>query len=247
MTNADQSKRHSMQNAMRVTGGVFTLSILHLENNNPALLAARIEEEHQRHPAAAAFHQEAPVVLDLSAIPEAAPLALEEMMAVLRAARWLPIGIRNAAPTHQVMAEKLDLPVLRGQENARAKLTDSTPTPEITAPVAPPSSGLVIDHPVRGGQRNYARNGDLVCLATVNAGAEIIADRNIHVYGPLRGRALAGVNGDENARIFCMSLEAELVSIAGLYRTLESDHPLWGKAAQVYSRNEQLHITPLNP
>ena len=73
-----------------------------------------------------------------------------------------------------------------------------------------------------------------------------MADGNIHVYGPLRGRALAGVNGQDAARIFCMSLEAELVSVAGLYRTLETDHPLWGKAAQIYSRDEQLHITALN-
>ena len=182
------------------------------------------------------------MVLDLSAIPEEAPLALPEILEVLRAANWFPVGLRNAAPGHQALAQDLHLPILRGQDR------NTTPQPETPPPaqhVSASPGGLIIDHPIRGGQRSYARGGDLVCLATVNAGAEIMADGNIHVYGPLRGRALAGVNGQDAARIFCMSLEAELVSVAGLYRTLETDHPLWGKAAQIYSRDEQLHITAL--
>ena len=231
---------------LRLSGSVFTLSVLQLESNDPALLKARIDEEHRRHPAAAAFHQESPLVLDLSGIPEEAPLALEKIIQVLRDAGWMPVGIRNAATTHQLLATSLHLPVLRGQAQRAPAKPEATLSQPSTAPSPAPSAGLLIEHPVRSGQRNYARNGDLVCMATVNAGAEIIADRNIHVYGPLRGRALAGVNGDENARIFCMALEAELVSIAGLYRTLEPDHPLWGKPVQVYSRDEQLHITPLN-
>jgi septum site-determining protein MinC len=227
---------------LRVSGGVFTLSILHLESNNPQQLAQRIAEEHQRHPAAADFHRHAPVILDLSAIPEEAPLALNEILNVLRAADWFPVGLRNAAPRHRTLAQDLNLPVLRGQDR------NAAPQPETPAPaqsVSTSPGGLTIDHPIRGGQRSYARGGDLVCLAAVNAGAEVIADGNIHVYGPLRGRALAGVNGQDSARIFCMSLEAELISVAGLYRILESDHPLWGKAAQIYSRDEQLHITAL--
>ncbi|WP_297466357.1 septum site-determining protein MinC [Acidithiobacillus sp.] len=229
---------------LRVAGGVFTLSILHLESNHPQQLAQRIAEEYRRHPAAADFHRHAPVVLDLSAIPEEAPLALPEILEVLRAANWFPVGLRNAAPGHQALAQALHLPILRGQERNAAPQPE-TPTPVKPTPASP--GGLIIDHPIRGGQRSYARGGDLVCLAAVNAGAEIMADGNIHVYGPLRGRALAGVNGQDAARIFCMSLEAELVSVAGLYRTLESGHPLWGKAAQIYSRDEQLHITALNP
>ncbi|MCK9188046.1 septum site-determining protein MinC [Acidithiobacillus sp.] len=228
---------------LRVSGGVFTLSILHLESNNPQQLAQRIAEEHQRHPAAADFHRFAPVVLDLSAIPEEAPLALPEILEVLRTANWLPVGLRNASPGQQALARHLHLPILRGQDR------NAAPQPETPPPVQPvPTSpgGLILDHPIRGGQRSYARGGDLVCLAAVNAGAEIMADGNIHVYGPLRGRALAGVNGQNGARIFCMSLEAELVSVTGLYRTLETNHPLWGKAAQIYSRDEQLHITALN-
>ena len=228
---------------LRLSGGVFTLSILHLESADPRQLAQRITEERQRHPAAADFHRHAPIVLDLSAIPEEAPLALAEILQVLRAADWFPVGLRNAAPRHQALAQEQHLPVLRGQERGIAP----QPQPEASPVLAPIAQGsLIIDHPIRGGQRSYARGGDLICLAAVNAGAEIMADGNIHVYGPLRGRALAGVNGQEEARIFCANLEAELVSVAGLYRTLETNHPLWGQAAQIYSRDEQLHIIPLN-
>ncbi len=103
-------------------------------------------------------------------------------------------------------------------------------------PDAPPvAQTLIIDRPLRSGQQVYARGGDLVMLAAVNAGAEVIADGSIHIYAPLRGRALAGASGDARARIFTTRLEAELVSIAGLYRTFEHGIPdgLAGRPAQI--------------
>ena len=84
---------------------------------------------------------------------------------------------------------------------------------------------VILDKPLRSGQRFYARDSDLVVTAMVSAGAEVIADGNIHVYAPLRGRALAGAGGDKEARIFTTSMEAELISIAGLYRTFEAGVP----------------------
>ena len=114
--------------------------------------------------------------------------------------------------------------------------TPEAPPPELT-PTAPPAAvaTLVIDRPLRSGQQAYARGGDLVVLAAVNAGAEVIADGSIHIYAPLRGRALAGASGDSKARIFTTRFEAELVSIAGVYRTFESGIPnqLGGQPAQV--------------
>lgn len=116
------------------------------------------------------------------------------------------------------------------------------PAPAEPGPVAPalPESAsftptLVIDRPLRSGQQAYARGGDLVVLAAVNAGAEVIADGSIHIYAPLRGRALAGANGSTEARIFTTRFEAELVSIAGVYRTFEAGFPnqLAGKPVQV--------------
>ncbi|MGH8553382.1 MAG: septum site-determining protein MinC, partial [Methylococcales bacterium] len=116
---------------------------------------------------------------------------------------------------------------------------------EAVAPVERATSTLV-ERPVRSGQRVYAANGDLIVLATVSAGAEIIAEGNIHVYGTLRGRALAGVKGDLNARIFCTDLQAELVSISGQYQISEGiDHSLHGKAAQIYLSGESLFIEML--
>jgi len=101
------------------------------------------------------------------------------------------------------------------------------PAPTALTPPAPPTFAptLVIDRPLRSGQQAYARGGDLVVLAAVNAGAEVIADGSIHIYAPLRGRALAGASGSIEARIFTTRFEAELVSIAGVYRTFESGIP----------------------
>jgi septum site-determining protein MinC len=124
------------------------------------------------------------------------------------------------------------------------------PTPPAAAePIQTRTSTItrVIHQPVRSGQRVIARGGDLIVLAAVNAGAEIIAEGNIHVYAPLRGRALAGVSGDTNARIFCQQMEAELVAIAGNYRVFEDNMPrdIRGKTAQVYLDGEQLIVEPL--
>lgn len=98
------------------------------------------------------------------------------------------------------------------------------PAPVPIAPEPVPRT-VILDKPLRSGQRFYARGGDLVVTAMISAGAEVIADGNIHVYAPLRGRALAGAGGDKTARIFTTSMEAELVSVAGIYRTFESGVP----------------------
>ena len=105
----------------------------------------------------------------------------------------------------------------------------------------------LITLPVRSGQQIYARGADLLVLAPVSHGAELLADGHIHVYAPLRGRALAGISGDKTARIFCQSLEAELVSIAGQYRLSEDlkDGPLWKTSVQIALEERSLHITPL--
>ena len=116
-------------------------------------------------------------------------------------------------------------------------------------PVAGPGT-MVIDKPLRSGQQVYARGGDLVVMAVVSFGAEVIADGNIHVYAPLRGRAIAGARGNTEARIFSTCMEPQLVSIAGIYRTTETALPeeVAGKPAQVRLEGEKLIIEPLrNP
>ena len=136
------------------------------------------------------------------------------------------------------------------------KPTTVAPAPVAAAPAqaapaasfAPAAATMIIDTPVRAGQRIYARGADLVIMAAVNNGAEIIADGSIHVYAPLRGRALAGASGNTGARIFAASLEAELVSIAGVYRTFENGHPpeLAQKQVQVRLTGDRIDVLPIN-
>jgi septum site-determining protein MinC len=115
-------------------------------------------------------------------------------------------------------------------------------TPE---PAEPHITTRIATQPVRSGQRLYAQ-GDLIVLAQVSAGAEIMAEGNIHVYGTLRGRALAGVQGDTEARIFCSDLQAELVSVAGNYKISEDiDESVRGKPVQIYLNDKALIIQDL--
>ncbi|MFJ3049153.1 septum site-determining protein MinC [Pseudomonas nitroreducens] len=116
---------------------------------------------------------------------------------------------------------------------------------EPPAPVVRPTK--LVTTPVRGGVQIYAAGGDLIVLAPVSPGAELLADGNIHVYGPMRGRALAGVKGDTSARIFCQQLAAELVSIAGNYKVAEDlrRSPQWGQAVHVSLSGDVLNITRL--
>jgi septum site-determining protein MinC len=147
--------------------------------------------------------------------------------ALLASARAAGLAVIDAPPASRTAPKaREELPVLE---------TVVEPAPvveEKPAPSAQPAAvaTMVIDKPLRSGQRIYARGGDLVVLAMVSAGAEVIADGNIHIYAPLRGRALAGAQGDQNARIFTTSFEAELVSIGGVYRTFESPQA-FGKLA----------------
>jgi len=124
----------------------------------------------------------------------------------------------------------------------------ATPAPAPVAPPAKPLNTMIVDTPVRAGQRIYARGADLVIMAAVNNGAEIIADGSIHVYAPLRGRALAGASGNTEARIFAASLEAELVSIAGVYRTFENGHPaeLAQQQVQVRLNGDRIDVLAIN-
>ncbi|MDR0576104.1 MAG: septum site-determining protein MinC [Candidatus Accumulibacter sp.] len=156
----------------------------------------------------------------------------------------VPESVPNPAPAPDLFAEA----------PPRAE-SEPEPDPEPpSAPAAPPPvPTLIVDRPLRSGQQIYARGGDLVMLAAVNAGAEVIADGSIHIYAPLRGRALAGAGGETGARIFTTRFEAELVSIAGVYRTFEAGIPetLAGGPAQVRLRagdggdGEKLNIQAL--
>ena len=158
------------------------------------------------------------------------------------------VGVRGASAALAASAAAAGLPGITALKRPSRAMAEPAPAkqPEPPAPPPPPAEPppapqpsaaaptLIIDRPLRSGQQAYARGGDLVVLAAVNAGAEVIADGSIHIYAPLRGRALAGASGDTGARIFTTRFEAELVSIAGVYRTFETCIPdaLAGKPVQ---------------
>lgn len=169
-------------------------------------------------------------VLDFStaeSLPESIDWAA--LRQLLRASGLSAVATRGLSAQQAQTAADAGLPTLAEGALGRPPRGPAPPPAAPAAqpePVAPPATrSVILDKPLRSGQRFYARGSDLVVLAMVSAGAEVIADGNIHVYAPLRGRALAGAEGDRAARIFTTSLEAELVSIAGIYRTFEAGLP----------------------
>lgn len=171
------------------------------------------------------FFVNAPLVLDLEQAAGVESKAdFVRLVRQMRARRLSAIGIQNATAEQSVAAFGAGLITLQG---GREVALERGGSPVAEAPKTPePAAGtLLVTEPVRSGQRIFADRGDVVIVASVGSGAEVIAHGNVHVYGPLRGRALAGVNGDRTARIFCQSLEAELVAIAGLYLTSDDIEP----------------------
>ncbi|CAB3782460.1 septum site-determining protein MinC [Paraburkholderia fynbosensis] len=153
-------------------------------------------------------------------------------------------GTSGAAPTADAPAQASLLPPDVPESGSPAALEPAVAAEPVR--LATSSQTMVVEKPLRSGQRIYAK-GDLVVLGLVSYGAEVIAEGNIHIYAPLRGRALAGVQGNHDARIFCTCLEPELISIAGIYRTTENPLPsdVLGKPVQIWLEEEKLMIEPL--
>jgi septum site-determining protein MinC len=198
------------------------------------------------------FFDNDPLVIDLSPLAAsdadeaAATLDFAALTELLRSYRLQPVAVRGGTEAQLAAALSMGLILAQDatvQRSAPHRQTEPEPT-QAAAPAveeAPPSlpvhplGALVIDKPLRSGQQVYARGRDLVVMAMVNPGAEVIADGHIHVYAPLRGKAIAGARGYADARIFALVMAPELISIAGIYRTSENPLPesVQGKAAQV--------------
>jgi septum site-determining protein MinC len=186
-----------------------------------------------------------PVVLDLSAVDISRP-AISHLLLSLEKRNIRVLGIEGVAPTS--LAANMP-PLLSGgrscvvappsQEQGEAKS-------ETKAEPAARTS-LLLDSPVRSGQSIIFPEGDVTIVGSVSSGAEIVAGGSIHIYGTLRGRAMAGINGNSAARIYCQKIEAELLAIDGFYRTAEEfDATLRNRPAQAWLEGETLRITPLN-
>jgi len=207
-----------------------------------------------------------PVVIDI-AQAEGDPLALDYagLAVLLRRFKMVPAAVRGGSPEQMAAAAEAGLgeapdalPAAARASVSAPAVAEPVPVEAVAEPVAetvptapvPPSAvaTLIVDKPLRSGQQVYARGGDLVVLAAVNFGAEVIADGSIHVYAPLRGKAIAGARGNNDARIFSTCMEPELISIAGTYRTTDNPLPdnVLGKPAQIRLDGERLVFEPLD-
>lgn len=203
------------------------------------------------------FFEQEPVVIDLSLLQEAqddGDIDFAALRGLLARHQTQPIAVRggNDAQHAAARAAGLSVAAMPSAPAPRAPAPPAEPpaseAPQIVREVPVPANGtLLIDKPLRSGQQVYARGGDVVVTAVVSFGAEVIADGNVHVYAPLRGKAIAGARGNTEARIFSTCMEAQLVAVAGIYRTNEVPLPdtVLGKPAQVRLDGKKISIDPI--
>jgi septum site-determining protein MinC len=259
--------------AIEIQGVMTALHVLRVLTPELSSIATALDKKIESLPD---FFANAPVAIDLrdlepdGELPRmgSGRLRLGPLVDLLKTRGLVPVAIRGGIPGRVEEARTLGLGVLEWdrasaakkapsaeapkQPTANARMTSSAPAaPQPAAakpaPNEPPPPSLVLSQPLRSGQIVYADEGrDAIALAAVNQGAELIADGNIHVYSTLRGRALAGARGNDQARIFCQRLEAELISIAGVYVNAdELPKDKLGKPAQIFLRDGSLVISEL--
>jgi septum site-determining protein MinC len=247
----------AQESAFEIRFGQVGLAQMRIRSTDAAAVQAQLTA---RVAAAPALFERAALCLDLSPLDH--DVSAEELRAVLDAIRrtgLLPVGLAHGTSAIDALARELGLPVLtqfRAQQSygaavaaVKAVPAPPAPAPAAPAPAAPATEAIVAipalmhHRPVRSGQRIYARHRDLVVTSAVGAGAEVMADGCVHVYGSLRGRAMAGVQGEVTARVFCHEFNAELVSVAGVFRVFETIPPeLAGKPVQAWLDGDDLRF-----
>ena len=246
---AEEATRNAGGLPFQIRGSLQTLlSLKILRPDDPGFFTALIEKVAH----APDFFRNAPLVLDVAAVKAKAPDCLAGIVERLREHRVVPVGLQNGSPAWNDAAVALGLAIFgaggsSGSEQMPAERAPAQASGKAQgkASLSPPS-GIVVREPVRGGQQVVAPDGDLIVMAPVSAGAEVAAAGHIHVYAPLRGRAFAGMNGDERAMIFCEQLNAELLSIAGIHLVNEElDTRLLGKRVRAALDGERLKVEPL--
>jgi septum site-determining protein MinC len=230
---------------IKIATVVAVSAILH--DSDPMALEAALQEMTG---GTADFFDNEFAVIDVAALgPDRPPIDWPQLISLLKKYRLNAVAVRNAPAEMEagIVASGLSIDHVVAPRQEPVAAPPPAPAP-VAAPAKAAASTMIIDTPIRAGQRIYARDADLVITATVNNGAEIIADGSIHVYAPLRGRALAGASGDTSARIFAASMEAELVSIAGVYRTFENGLPpeQKGQPAQIRLSGDRIDVLSLN-
>ena len=249
---------------MKLKGEMSMLNVLHLQDLDVESICAELQQKRDEAPQ---FFMQSPIVVDCSSLgDELASYDFSSLREGLLSLGFIPVGIRNipeemnkavADSGWAIMRATAKMPSVEGSEKQEEAPQEKVETPteaketktEIPVAVEVPAaeiSSLTVERPVRSGQQIYAASADMTVLAPTSAGSEVMADGSIHVYGPLRGRVLAGARGNESARIFCQSLQAELIAIAGRYQLLdEVDTALIGKPAMIRLEGEKLIIESL--
>lgn len=239
------------QDALEFKADFFPMTVIKLTNSYPHIIRNQVSATIA---AAPAYFKNAPVVIDVSTLTtENQTFDLDAICQLLQDKNMIPVGIRGLEQSAHPAALAKGLAIMRPPKTASEKkanpslasgsISRSDTSNKIKVTSRPVTTQLVTS-PVRSGSQIYARGGDLIVTAAVNTGAECFADGNIHIYGPLRGKALAGACGNDKARIFCASLEAELISISGHYLTSEnikvpaSDKPM----IQIYLKEGKILI-----
>jgi septum site-determining protein MinC len=252
---------NTRKQAFKLKGTMPAITMLQVLTDDLEQIEAQLAEHISQMPQ---FFLHAPVLVDLEAL-EDKPFDLAAMARLLRERRLVPVAVRNPTELQRESAIAAGWGVLqaalgrpaRAPAPAKAASTSAPPPeapsaappeppPAAAPPAEPPLAGLTIRSPVRSGQVVYAAGGDLVVLAPVSSGAELIADGNIHVYAAFRGRALAGVHDNPDASIFCMNLAAEFLSIAGRH-AMADDIPeeRRGKPARVHLSDDRIVISAI--
>ena len=227
------------QSPIELKGSSFTLSVVHLHHSQPEVIRQALQDKVDQAPA---FLRDAPVVINVASL--SGEVNWREIQQAVASAGLRVVGISGCKDERLKRAiTRAGLPLLNEGKGQKA-----TPPPAPAVPESVPAAKTrIINTPVRSGQQIYARNSDLIVTSSVSAGAELIADGNIHVYGMMRGRALAGASGDAQCQIFCTHLSAELVSIAGQYWLSDQIPPEYaGQAARLSLIENVLTIQPLN-
>jgi septum site-determining protein MinC len=232
--------------AIELKSGSITLPILKVLTHSLVDIASQLDDKLGKAPD---FFRNAPIIIDLGDLVEDRKHELDfsALLKLVHDMALAPVGMRGGNADQQKAAQEERLAVLADVKTEPSQgSTAKTGQNKRPIPRAIAVSTKIIDQPVRSGQRIYASGGDLIVMAQVSPGAEIMADGNIHVYGSLKGRALAGVQGNLAARIYCSDLQAQLVAIGGHYRTSESDDlSIRGKLVQIYLKDDSLIIDTL--
>jgi len=241
--------------AFELKAAAFTLPVIRLLRLDIEALEAQLTPKVQQAPG---FFEHTPVVIELSALDaDEDDVGFPALVGLLRGLGMIPVGVRGGSGAQHEAAKAMELAILRDTAKsakaagAQSGSQEMAPDVPIAGKVGERDVGIetgshLIDRPVRSGQRVYAAGGDLTVVAPVSSGAELMADGNIHVYAPMRGRAMAGLHGDTKARIFCSDLQAELVSVAGHYRVSDRiPAELKGRRIQVFLDQATLRIEPL--